>query len=318
MPLDHYVSQVHLKNFYSPALDGHMFAIRKSDLKKFPCASQDVCRIEDGSTNAYLKEDRAIEDFLLDVEPKYNASVAKLRDDKIDQECIYAVAGFVAYVAACSPTAMRINTAPLQGTIAAEIAILDKQGLLEKAPPSLGGKSATELLAEGAIRSVVDPKFPQAISISNVTHFVSVFGNSRWEILHNNDEESPFFTSDYPVAIETTSDRRILNKIAPLTPNLAVRIMPNIAMSGADPDLSFAKFSHTRRTLKHHEVRNINRLLVQCAEDIIFHRDQRDWIEKFVAKNRHYRIDTVTSQIPQGTGFLVLSSQRVVSHNRSA
>jgi len=76
MSLDHYVSQVHLKNFYSPALDGHMYAIRKSDLKKFPCTSRDVCRIENGSTNAYLKEDRAIEDFLLDVEPKYNASIA--------------------------------------------------------------------------------------------------------------------------------------------------------------------------------------------------------------------------------------------------
>ena len=146
MPLDHYVSQVHLKNFYSPALNGHMYAIRKSDLKKFPCAARDVYRIEDGSTNAYLKEDRAIEDFLLDVEPKYNASVAKLRDDKIDRESIYAVAGFIAYVASCSPAAMRINTGPLQGTVAAGVAVLDKQGLLEKAPPSLGGKSATELL----------------------------------------------------------------------------------------------------------------------------------------------------------------------------
>ena len=31
MALDHYVSQVHLKNFYSPALSGMMYAIRKSD-----------------------------------------------------------------------------------------------------------------------------------------------------------------------------------------------------------------------------------------------------------------------------------------------
>src|SRR5713226_7428829 len=88
MPLDHYVSQVHLKNFYSPALEEQMYAIRKSDLKRFCCGSRSVCRIEDGSTNAYLKEDRIIEKFLLDVEPKYNASVAKLRDGKIDQECI--------------------------------------------------------------------------------------------------------------------------------------------------------------------------------------------------------------------------------------
>jgi hypothetical protein len=80
MPFDHYVSQVHLKNFNSPALDGKLYAIRKSDLKRFQTKPRDICRIEDGSTNAYLTESRAIEDFLKDVEPRYNASVAKLRE----------------------------------------------------------------------------------------------------------------------------------------------------------------------------------------------------------------------------------------------
>jgi hypothetical protein len=56
MALDHYVSQVHLKNFYSPALNGMMYAIRKSDLKRFQTRSKNVCRIEEGSTNAYLME----------------------------------------------------------------------------------------------------------------------------------------------------------------------------------------------------------------------------------------------------------------------
>ena len=30
MPLDHYVSQVHLKNFYSPVLDGLMYGTARS------------------------------------------------------------------------------------------------------------------------------------------------------------------------------------------------------------------------------------------------------------------------------------------------
>ena len=115
MPLDHYVSQVHLKNFCSRVLDGLMYGIRrKSDLKCFRTKSQDVCRIEDGSTNAYLREDRAIEEFLKDVEPCYNASLAKLRENKIDQECIHCIAGFVAYIITCSPTAMRIHSGPLK------------------------------------------------------------------------------------------------------------------------------------------------------------------------------------------------------------
>ena len=78
MPLDHYVSQVHLRKFQSPALGNRMYAIRKSNLKAFTPDSGAVCGINDGSTNAYLRENRGIEDFLRTVEPKYNAALDKL------------------------------------------------------------------------------------------------------------------------------------------------------------------------------------------------------------------------------------------------
>jgi hypothetical protein len=68
MSLDHYISQVHLRNFYSPALEKRMYAIRKSDMKEFETRANDVCRIEEGSTSAYLRQDRAVEEFLLRVE----------------------------------------------------------------------------------------------------------------------------------------------------------------------------------------------------------------------------------------------------------
>jgi hypothetical protein len=313
MPLDHYVSQVHLKNFYSPALDGLMYAIRKSDLKTFRCNSQSVCRIEDGSTNAYLINDRAIEEFLLGVEPKYNASVTKLRNDKIDSECIYALSGFVAYVTTCSPAAMRIHTAPLKSIVESEAAILDGQGALEKSPPSLGGKSFSELLAEGTVHVTVDPKYPQALGISSIMSNVSVFGNAHWEILRNDNAENPFFTSDFPVAIEPTADPRILSKLVPLTPDLAVRIIPRIEMSGADIDVSFAKFGHSRRALGRQEILDINRSLVRCAEETVFYRDDRKWIKPFVTKNRQYRIEAKVSKLPHGTGFAIVSNQRIVS-----
>jgi hypothetical protein len=69
------------EEFQFPALDGLLHAIRKSNLKRFQTKSQDVCRIEDGNTNTYLKEERAIEEFLKDVEPRYNASVRKLHEN---------------------------------------------------------------------------------------------------------------------------------------------------------------------------------------------------------------------------------------------
>ena len=62
MALDHYVSQVHLKNFYSPLLGEAFYAIRKDELKIFHQSSSGVCRIEENSTNAYLREDRIVEE----------------------------------------------------------------------------------------------------------------------------------------------------------------------------------------------------------------------------------------------------------------
>src|ERR1017187_678938 len=253
MPLDHYVSQVHLKQFFSPALGSSLYATKKSDLKSFKCRSKDVCRIEDGSTNAYLINDRAIEEFLRGIEPNYDAAMSKLRQGAIDQECIAVVAGFAAYVTSCAPAAMRIHTEPLIATLDTTANILDRQGVIEKAPASLGSKSLSELLSEGTVRYKVDEKYPQALGISTIMGRMSIWGNSAWEVLHNNIADSPFFTSDYPVALEAMGGQ-LVNWIAPLAPDLAVRIIPDVSLSGAIPDFEFWKFRHHHRTPKRSDI----------------------------------------------------------------
>jgi hypothetical protein len=315
MPLDHYISQVHLRRFYSPALKGLMYVTRKSDLKSFRCNSKSVCRIEDGSSNSYLRKDRLIEDFLKYIEPRYNRSVAKAKENSFDQESILSLAGFVAYILACSPAAMRIFSDPLKAVAESESIILDRMGEMERAPDSLGGKSITELLAEGIVQWKIDPKFPQALGITSIIGWASVFGNSGWEILHNEDASTPFFTSDFPIGIEQSNDPRVLNKIVPLSPDLAIRICPDIRLSGAKPDLTFKKFTSRQRRLRHREIIEINRCLVRCAEDMIFYRDKFEWVGPFIEKNRYYRVEGVTRRIPHGGGFMNISTQRIVSIN---
>lgn len=315
MALDHYVSQVHLKSWYSPMLGTQqMHAIRKSDLKTFPCTARSVCRIEDNNTNAYLMNDRTIEEFLLGIEPNYTAAVAKLRDDKIDRDCIYVIAGFVAYVGCCAPAAMRIHAAPLESNLESTAIILDRQGLIPRAPPALGSKTLTELLANKEVKFTVDEKFPQAIGISTIEGRLSHYGNSSWEILRNDVPGCPLFTSDFPLAIEATS-HRLLKWIVPLAPDLAIRITPDIRLSGTVPDLSFAKFKSRQRTMRRGQAISFNRLIVRCAEDLVFYRDQLDWVPKFVARNRHYRIEAATDRIRIGTGFMNLSAQRIVPYH---
>lgn len=295
MALDHYVSQVHLKNFYSSDLGEKMYGMRKRDSRQFPCGSADVCRIENNSTNAYLIHDREIEEFLKGVEPKYNRSVVSVLDGKIDADCIRVISGFIAYVATCSPAAMRIQSEPLRQSVEATAAILDAQGELGRPPAILGGNSLTELIDNGTLRIDIDPKYPQAMGIAGILEFVSRIGNARWEILINDEaNSSPFFTSDFPVAIEATRDPRIINRIVPLTPTLALRIIPNLESRRLTHDNSFPLFQSTRRRLKHNEIRAINEAIVRCAEHLVFYSAHHDWIVPFVSKHSKYRVEART------------------------
>ena len=312
MPLDHYISQVHLKKFYSPVLGQRMYAIRKRDLKCFTPNSKAVCGIHDGSTNTYLRENRAIEAFLKTIETNYNAALEKLIADKIDDKCIYTISGFVAYVLTCSPGGMRVQSGPLKSTVEATAALMDAKGHFRPPPPSLGGASLTDLLRSGAAEVTIDPKYPQAMGISSILERTTSFGNFKWEILRNGFPESPFFTSDFPIAIEKSDDPRILNRIVPLAPDLAIRIRPDLAVGRCQADLSFANFEYRIRDIRHAELVHLNRLIVQCAEETVFYRDDRPWVQSFVAKNRQYRIEAVTDELSTQTGTVLISRLRIV------
>ena len=314
MPLDHYVSQVHLRKFYSPVLGDRMYATRKSDLKSFTPKSKDVCRINDGSTNAYLQNDRVIEGFLKVIEPKYNAALDMLKTRKINAECIYTIAGFVAYVCACSTGGVRINSEPHRRRVENLAYDLDAKGGFSIPPPALGGKNLTALLRSGRTKIVIDPKFSQAISIANILKLTALLGNFKWDVLQNDFDDSPFFTSDFPVAIEESDDPHTLNKVIPLAPNLAIRVVPDRKFDKSRADFTFVNFSSHSRKVNRQEVMKINRLIVRCAEEIVFYRDNYPWVQPFIDRNRYYRIEPSIREITTQRGKVSFLAQRVVQH----
>jgi hypothetical protein len=81
------------------------------------------------------------------------------------------------------------------------------------------------------------------MGIVTIMHHVSIFGNSLWKILRNSEADNPFFTSDYPAAIEVADLNTPINRIVPLAPDLAIRIRLDIRLSGTKPDRSFARRS---------------------------------------------------------------------------
>ena len=315
MALDHYVSQVHLKNFSHTQPPSLLYAIRKQDLKAFTPRTRDVCRIDEGNTNAYLREQRMIESFLAFIEPKYNRAVESFRSNQIDTESIYVVAGFVAYVATCSPAAMRIGAQPLAKILEEVGRRLERSGKLPKPPPSLGADSFSELLAKGAVKIDVDGKYPQAMGIVSILHLLHAFGNFDWEILHNPlSDTHPYFTSDYPMGIEESGDPGnpyILNRIIPLAPDLATRIWPrrDREVDPSEPDFSGFRYQHT--TLDQAGLEKINRIIVRCAESLVFYLHDQPWIQPFVAENARFRIEPKTLQFPSRKGTMQMAYQEV-------
>jgi len=311
MSLDHFVSQVHLKNFYSPKLGSLMYAIRKSDLKLFTPNAKSVCRIEEGNTNSYLREDRIVEEFLKSIEPRYNIALAKLAEDKIDPECIFVIAGFVAYVSTCSPAAMCIHSKPLKAFVEETAKNMGSKGFIKPPPIDLGGKSLFEFLEDRKIRISINPKYPQAIGIQSILSMTKQYGNFSWDILVNPFSDNPFFTSDFPIAIEKTKNSHILNRIIPLAPHLSIRIRPNRSNIRNQKDYSFSGFRRKIHKLNRSEVIAINRLIVRCAETTVFFRDNYTWVYDFVKKTAGFRIEIRTEKIPYEKGRLLWSTLEI-------
>lgn len=306
MALDHYVSQVYLRQWSDPNT-GLLRAIRKADLKCFTPRPKDVCRIEAGNTNPYVQPERAIEEFLAYIEPRFSRAVTNLQREKFERETLVVIAGFIAYIMVCSPGGTRINAALLKEIVEETTRRLDRQGRFPPPPKATGGASFTELLEKGAVKIAIDEKFPQAFGVTSILEFVKMFGNFGWEIMVNRFDDSPFLTSDFPVAMEVTQ-RTVLNRIFPLAPQLAIRLHPDPSLNSDDLDFSFSKFHFKVRKVSRPQVRYINELIVRCAENVVFCNRDLPWVSTFVERNAAYRVKPVTSMIPHGKGTLMFNT----------
>jgi len=312
MALDHYVSQVHLRNFYSTDFEmKRMYAIRKDNLRQFAPDAKSVCRIEENSTNPFLEDTRIVEEFLRTIEGKYNKSIKNIEYYRIDKESIYVISGFISYIMSCSPTGIRIFSKPIEEMVKTGTKILEEKGLLPQTPSEMGGLNFQDLTSERKIKLNINPKYTQSIGIQNILKRVSIFGNSSWEILRNKIHKNPFFTSDYPIGIEETDDPRVVNWIVPLSPILAIRIRPNINQARKKVDFDFPEFKIRDLELRRQEVIQLNRLLVRCADNMIFYSENLKWIKSFIQNNRSFRADCRTSKIPTENGEFLIFQQRI-------
>lgn len=312
MPLDHFIPQVHLKKFSFSDPPERLNAIRKRDMFAFKPRTKDICRIDHGNTNRYLKEPRFIEAFLKSIEPNYTRAIEGFRSDRITPDCIFVISGFVAYVTACSPTAMRLESTPLSSVLNEVARLLDAAGRFPPPPPSLGDLSMTDLLAGGMVDIKVDRKFPQAMGIRSIYDLLFSMGNFDWDVMENPfHADSPFITSDYPIGIVPSVGLPTLDKIIPLSPDLAVRLRPNKQSLIRKVRNDFAGFRYRRVRLSQDETTQINGLIARCAETEVYFRDEKHEVAEIIRGNAGFRIETSMRSLRFGKEVVQQSMQIV-------
>jgi len=276
--------------------------------------SENVCRIKDGNTNSYLEEQRIIEDVLKYVEPHYNRVLQKIRDRDIDNDVVFVIAAFISYLQTCSPAAMRINSVIFEELVKSEIEISEKQERLPKPPEVLGFNSASEGIETGKLLVDVDKLYPQALGVTNIFQRTNTYGNSYWDFLINEDKDSPFFTSDFPIGHEKNNPKTMIaTKVVPLSPDIAVRITPNLkyADRAEDIDFNFPDFRYRFSKIFGDKVRKINQIIVRSAEYLVFYKKNYDWVIPFIKKNAEYWVENVPSKLKTEDGVYIYNSTQL-------
>ncbi|MDC0658283.1 DUF4238 domain-containing protein [Leisingera sp. SS27] len=287
MALDHYVSQVHLREFADPKTK-KLFAVSKLDLRDFTPKPKSVCAIRDGNTNEFLKEPRLIEKLLEAIEPNYPYALNELRNRRCNNIVRETIAGFITAVSISSPTFDRLCFDGTHNHLADFAKHLDTKSILPKFPENsdkrYSGKSITELLDQNLVEFNIDMNMPKAMATTRMINVVKAFLNAPWDILENHTERN-FLTSDYPMVHVPTLSRRWSKKFVPLAPDIGIVVYsPRVSIWDGPVEVAHVEVSSSSK------ISELNRFAVFAAEDLVFADRPSPFLRKFVAKHRQMQL----------------------------
>lgn len=318
MSKDHYIAQTYLKHFIDPKFGTLMHAYRKHDLKYFTPTTKDICYEEGWDTNPYFQDSRAVDQYLKIVEPKWNRGVDNIEDLLRYEEVKYFMAGYIAVMASCSPTAVRTSTESIANIIASSGEMIAHQiqvqpELFPDVKP-LPQETFDKIMETGGLKANIDPKFSHAQMISNLLDMQWHFYKSPWMILVN-ETDSPFLTSDFPVAYYYAKpESQIPYRYVPISPRHSILIKPSLEDANRKfPKEEMKQFPNTTvdiTAVKHKFVRILNILMVQGAESLVLSAKNESWIPNLVKRHKDWCMDSGTVRMPYDDGELIISRMK--------
>jgi len=276
MEQDHALAQSYLKHFGDASKGGMLNTYRKADGTVFACWPKDVCREWDADINSMLSESGLLGDFRTLFEPSWNLSVGTILGGDVVAQDKLAVSGYIANLVACTPTWKRI-----------------------------GAKMSNEQEPQ------TGPSFNKAIYTRQLIDCAITTYGADWRIIENPTDQ-PFVCSDNPLAYwERGPMVQPTIRYVPITPRLCLEISYDgrkISRTRLTPDDVRAIFEKaptgTVERVRYNKAgaRFINRVVAQCAEDVVFSSVALSGIEEYVKKYARWRIEVDYVELPGKEG----------------
>ena len=323
MPEDHYVAQTYLKHFGDPKCGGMLHGYKKPGGQDFPCWPRDVCHEWDGDINPALKNPELLGDFRALFEPYWNPSIAKILAGTLGALDKWAIAGYMANLMACVPAWHR---ASLQAESYIANSLVREKLQAQRARGASINETQERLLAflESGERLPLNPDQTKARAIRDLVDYAWQAYNTDWFILRS-DSKQTFITSDNPFAYGWSGRvGEAVRRYLPITPKCCVCVSfdpSNHDSRKPTPQLVEEALKAGPRGFVHEaiarpvEVREINKLIVQCAEAQIFSSEAFDWLPNVIRKYGRYRLEAECFETALSDGLLTGHRFVVREHN---
>ncbi len=305
MAQDHFLAQTYLKHFGDPALDGMLHAYRKSNGAAIKCWPQDVCREWDGDLNkAIADRPELLGDYRKIFEPGWNPAIQNILAGAISPTDKFVVSAYMANMMVCTPAWRRVGekmySQQATGHLMFEQEMKEKHGTADEELDK-----AVESLKRGDIALSTNPDYIKAIITRHLLVYACLTYNLDWLIMEN-DTDQPYLTSDNPVAMAFSGRHGDpVTRILPVTPKLCLSVTYD-SREANQFDLRDVprilktppRGAITRAKAKPVALREVNRLIVQCAEDFVFSSREDDGARKLTEKYAKFRIDPEFVEFP--------------------
>jgi len=208
-----------------------------------------------------------------------------------------AVAGYFANLMVCTPAWRRIGVTIYNDN--ARSFLISAKNMVQKH----GGDhdvpvDEIEMLERGEITIEHDPNYIKATVTQDLMKYAWSTYHQDWTIIQNATGH-PFITSDNPVAIQTSTNAvGPMTRYLPITPSLclSVRYGPSKLppINPTMPPRGAVKWE----TISEQGAKLINKLVAQCAEDLVFSSAASTGIEALIKKCATFRVEAEFFQLP--------------------